>query len=55
MLRLQGMYPESGGVPPPVPKPVILLIVRKKQRGLGNNDKVGDEKIFNNVVFLRPV
>lgn len=41
MLRPQGMYPLSGGVPPMVLRPVIVLIVRHEKRGLGNSDEVG--------------
>ncbi|CAM9126955.1 unnamed protein product [Ectocarpus sp. 4 AP-2014] len=43
MLRhalLQAMYPSTGGVPPRLPRPQILLLVRTKKRGLNNNNKV---------------
>ncbi|CAM9240764.1 unnamed protein product [Ectocarpus sp. 12 AP-2014] len=35
-----GLYPHTGGVPPVPPRPVILLIVRVKKRGIQNNDEV---------------
>lgn len=36
----QALYPDSGGVAPTLTRPVILLIVRHKRRGLGNSDDV---------------
>ncbi|CAM9513749.1 unnamed protein product [Ectocarpus sp. 8 AP-2014] len=44
---LQGMYPDTGGVPPTPPKPIMVLIVRKEKRGLGNNAEVRDALIQN--------
>ncbi|CAB1100997.1 unnamed protein product [Ectocarpus sp. CCAP 1310/34] len=44
---LQGMYPDTGGVPPIPPKPIMVLIVRANKRGLGNNDEVRDALIQN--------
>ncbi|CAM9683069.1 unnamed protein product [Ectocarpus sp. 12 AP-2014] len=44
---LQGMYPDTGGVPPTPPKPIMVLIVRAKKRGLGNNAEVRDALIEN--------
>ncbi|CBJ29440.1 conserved unknown protein [Ectocarpus siliculosus] len=44
---LQGMYPDTGGVPPTPPKPIMVLIVRKNKRGLGNNTEVRDALIQN--------
>eukprot|EP00752_Nemacystus_decipiens_P013073 g11562.t1 len=43
MLRhalLQALYPGTGGVAPNLSQPVILLIVRRKRRGLANSDDV---------------
>lgn len=37
---LQGLYPSSNGVPPSLPRPTIVLIVRNSLRGLANNDEV---------------
>lgn len=39
-IRLQGLYPETGGVPPSTSRPIILLIVRTTKRKLHNNDEV---------------
>ena len=39
--NLQEVYPLRDGVPLPVARPVILLIVRHSKRMLGNNDEVG--------------
>lgn len=39
-LPMQALYPDTGGVAPVLARPVILLIVRKSRRGLGNNDDV---------------
>ncbi|CAN0001623.1 unnamed protein product, partial [Ectocarpus sp. 6 AP-2014] len=35
-----GLYPHTGGVPPVPPRPVIVLVVRVKKRGLQNNAEV---------------
>ncbi|CAN0342528.1 unnamed protein product [Ectocarpus sp. 6 AP-2014] len=43
MLRnrfLQGLFPTTNGVPPAPPRPVIVLVVRNKLRGLMNNEEV---------------
>ncbi|CAN0214375.1 unnamed protein product, partial [Ectocarpus fasciculatus] len=43
MLRhalLQAMYPSTGGAPPQLPRPQIVLIVRTTKRGLKNNNQV---------------
>ncbi|CAM9862224.1 unnamed protein product [Ectocarpus sp. 4 AP-2014] len=43
MLRnrfLQGLFPTTNGVPPAPPRPVIVLVVRNKLRGLRNNEEV---------------
>ncbi|CAM9134821.1 unnamed protein product [Ectocarpus fasciculatus] len=43
MLRnrfLQGLFPTTNGVPPAPPRPVIVLVVRSKLRGLTNNEQV---------------
>ncbi|CAM9442082.1 unnamed protein product [Ectocarpus fasciculatus] len=37
---LQGLFPATNGVPPPPPRPVIVLIVRSHIRGVENNDEV---------------
>lgn len=39
-VSVQGMYPLRGGIPPPVPRPVIILIVRFTKRRLDNSFKV---------------
>lgn len=39
----QALYPGAGGVAPTLARPVILLIVRKRRRGLANNDDVRRE------------
>ncbi|CAM9194828.1 unnamed protein product, partial [Ectocarpus sp. 8 AP-2014] len=38
--RVHGLYPHTGGVPPVPPRPVIVLVVRVKKRGLQNNAEV---------------
>lgn len=40
MLPPQALYPETGGVPPVLARPVIVLVVRTTLRGLTNNDDV---------------
>ncbi|CAB1103954.1 unnamed protein product [Ectocarpus sp. CCAP 1310/34] len=43
MLRnrfLQGLFPTTNGLPPAPPRPVIVLVVRNKLRGLMNNEEV---------------
>lgn len=42
LTGLQALYPSSGGVPRPAPRPVIVLIVRGKTEGrsLKNSDEV---------------
>ncbi|CAN0301288.1 unnamed protein product [Ectocarpus sp. 12 AP-2014] len=43
MLRsvlLKAMYPRTRGIPPQVPRPVIVLVVRESRRWLKNNDQV---------------
>lgn len=40
ILCLQAIYPDTGGIPPAVPRPLIVLIVRSSGRGLKNNDQV---------------
>ncbi|CBJ29242.1 conserved unknown protein [Ectocarpus siliculosus] len=45
MLRsvlLKAMYPRTQGIPPEVPRPVIVLVVRESRRWLKNNDQVRD-------------
>lgn len=37
---LQALYPGTGGVAPTLARPVILLIVRQKRRGLARSDDV---------------
>ncbi|CAM9717257.1 unnamed protein product [Ectocarpus sp. 4 AP-2014] len=37
---LQALYPHTGGVPAVPPRPVIVLIVRAKKRGIQNNDEI---------------
>ena len=39
-FSLQALYPGTGGVAPTLARPVILLIVRQKRRGLANSDDV---------------
>ncbi|CBJ29237.1 conserved unknown protein [Ectocarpus siliculosus] len=39
-LDIKALYPTTGGIPVPVARPVIVLIVREHKRGLKNNDKV---------------
>lgn len=45
-LGLQAVYPGSGGVPPPVARPVLVLIVRQTKRRLLNNDQVHEQFQF---------
>ncbi|CAM9294613.1 unnamed protein product, partial [Ectocarpus sp. 13 AM-2016] len=43
MLRnrfLQGLFPTTNGFPPAPPRPLIVLVVRNKLRGLMNNEEV---------------
>ncbi|CAM9293887.1 unnamed protein product [Ectocarpus fasciculatus] len=44
---LQAIYPDTGGVPPVPPRPVIVLIVREEKRGLGNNAEVREALVQN--------
>ncbi|CBN75965.1 conserved unknown protein [Ectocarpus siliculosus] len=39
-LSSQGLFPTTNGVPPAPPRPVIVLVVRNKLRGLMNNEEV---------------
>lgn len=40
LLFLQAMYPDTAGSPPPLLRPVIVLVVRNSIRGLDNKSQV---------------